>query len=208
MIQYPIPTPIYHFTHFSNLQSLVRNGGLICKNGVDENGIGYTSSAYASVQGHREQFSVPIDPHGVIHDYVPFYFNSRSPMLYAIKTGNIPGVEMREVVFFQTTAQRVDHAGKPFVFTDGHGIMALTDYYNDLEDMNQVPWEVVNAQYWNSYPDGKRLRQSEFLVLKSVGWELIETIGVYNQEMKVRVEQEISRLAHKPTVEVKLGWYF
>ena len=93
--QVPLPTPIYHFTHISNLSSLISSGGIICKNGVDSSSITYQSSAYESVQGHRESFEVPVDPGGVIHDYVPFYFNSLSPMLYAVHRGNIPGVDMR-----------------------------------------------------------------------------------------------------------------
>ncbi len=204
----PLPTPIYHFTHISNLSSLISSGGIICKNGVDSSSITYQSSAYESVQGHRESFEVPVDPGGVIHDYVPFYFNSLSPMLYAVHRGKIPGVDMREVVFFKTTAQTVDGAGKLFVFTDGHGIMALTDYYNDLTELSEVPWNVVNAKYWNNFVDGSRLRQSEFLVHSKLDWELIETIGVYNQTMKDRVESLIQHLAHKPSVEIKLGWYF
>lgn len=183
-------------------------GGLICKNAINTNGITYTNSAYASVQEHRQQFKVPLPPFGVIHDYVPFYFNSRSPMLFTIHKGNLPGVDMRDVIFFQTTAQHVEQAGKSFVFTDGHGIMAFTDYYNDISDMNNVPWNVIQAQYWTNFPDGSRERQSEFMVHNTVEWNLIHTIGVYNQAMKQFVENAMQHLPHKPTVEIKLGWYF
>lgn len=208
MAQVPLPTSIYHFTHISNLSSLISSGGIICKNGVDSSSITYKSSAYETVQEHREAFRVPIAPGGVIHDYVPFYFNSLSPMLFAIHRNNIPDVDMRDVVFFQTTAQTVDRAGTLFVFTDGHGIMELTDYYNDLGELSEVPWNVVNARYWNNFPDGSRLRQSEFLVQSKLDWDLIQTIGVYNQAMKTHVETLIQHLSHKPSVEVKLGWYF
>jgi len=206
--QVPLPTPIYHFTHISNLSSLISSGGVICKNGVDSSSIIYRSAAYDSVQGHREIFKVPVAPGGLIHDYVPFYFNSRSPMLFAVHRGNIPGVSMSEVVFFKTTAQTIEGAGKLFVFTDGHGIMDLTDYYNNLNELSEVPWDVVNAKYWTNFVDGRRLRQSEFLVHSKLDWELIETIGVYNQTMKDRVEGLIQHLVHKPSVEIKLSWYF
>ncbi|KDC48460.1 type II toxin-antitoxin system toxin DNA ADP-ribosyl transferase DarT [Pseudoalteromonas fuliginea] len=208
MAQVPLPTPIYHFTHISNLSSLISSGGVICKNGVDSSSIIYRSAAYDSVQGHREIFKVPVAPGGLIHDYVPFYFNSRSPMLFAVHRGNIPGVSMSEVVFFKTTAQTIEGAGKLFVFTDGHGIMDLTDYYNNLNELSEVPWDVVNAKYWTNFVDGRRLRQSEFLVHSKLDWELIETIGVYNQIMKDRVEGLIQHLVHKPSVEIKLSWYF
>lgn len=89
------------------MQSLISSGGLISKNAVDAQSIQYKNSAYASVQGHREQFPVPVAPYGMIHDYVPFYFNSCSPMLYTVKMGNIPGVDMRDVIFFQSTSNKL-----------------------------------------------------------------------------------------------------
>lgn len=208
MVQVPLPTPIYHFTHISNLSSLVSSGGIICKNGINSSSISFTSAAYESVQEHRECFTVPVDPGGVIHDYVPFYFNSLSPMLFAISRNNIAGVDMRDIVFFKTTAQSVDNAGKLFVFTDGHGIMDFTDYYNDLSNLPEVPWNVVNARYWNDFPDGRRLRQSEFLVHSKLDWNLIEVIGVYDNNMKTRVESAIQHLAYKPIVEIRTAWYF
>jgi len=208
VVQYTNPTLIYHFTHINNLRSLVNSGGLICKNGVTKNGMIYTNAAYTSVQERREQFQVPLPPYGVIHDYVPFYFNSHSPMLYAIKQERVTGIEMKSVIFFQTTAQEIKAAGKSFVFTDGHGIMALTDYYNDLKELHNVPWGVIHAKYWNDFPDGRRERQSEFMVQNTVEWNLIKKIGVYDKSMKDRVDQIMNNLANKPPVEIERNWYF
>jgi len=115
---------------------------------------------------------------------------------------------MNDVVFFKSTAQKAEECGKKFVFTDGHGIMALTDYYNELEDLGNVPWNVVNAQFWTSFPDGRRERQSEFMILQNVEWNLIETIGVYNSQMKILVESIVSHLRYQPSVEIKTEWFF
>jgi predicted RNA-binding protein with PUA-like domain len=115
---------------------------------------------------------------------------------------------MQDLVFFKTSAQTVVASGSDFAFTDGHGIMALSDYYDDLADLEQVPWNVINARYWTDFPDGSRLRQSEFLVYKSFNWSLVEVVGVYNQEMKERVEQLTANLQQPPVVEVRRNWYF
>ncbi len=58
--------------------------------------------------------------------------------------------------------------------------MALSDFYNDLADLGNIHWEAVKAKYWNDFPDGKRLRQAEFLVYESFEWHLIKRIGVHS----------------------------
>jgi hypothetical protein len=129
-------------------------------------------------------------------------------MLYTIGCGNVANIRVQDLVFFSASAQAVAGSGGDFAFTDGHGIMSLSDYYDDLADLEQVPWRVVNARYWNDFADGRRLRQSEFLVYKRFNWSLVEVVGVYNQEMKVRVEALISNLQQPPTVDIKRSWYF
>jgi hypothetical protein len=205
---YPVPTDIYHFTHINNLSSLVVTGMILSKNEMQKEGNTYKSSAYDTVQLQRQIHPVPVSPNGTIHDYVPFYFNSLSPMLYAIKTGNIDGVEMKDLIFFKSTAQAVEDSGARFTFTDGHGIMALSDYYNDLASLDKVPWDVINARYWNDFPDGKRLRQAEFLVHNSFNWNLVQLIGVYSSAMLTTVASVIDTLEYKPSIKIKQSWFF
>jgi hypothetical protein len=205
---YPIPTPIYHFTHFDNLAKLLSTGEILCKNEMTALNITYTNSAFESVQAHREGFQVPVSRRGTIHDYVPFYFNSLSPMLYTINCGNVENINCQDLVFLKSSAQTVEASGSDFAFTDGHGIMGLSDYYDDLIDLVQVPWNVINARYWNNFPDGKRLRQSEFLVYKRFNCCLIELIGVYNENMKNSVETLLSRSQQPHLVQVMRNWYF
>lgn len=208
MPEYSIPTEIYHFTHIDNLPAVISTGAILCKNEMAIRNPSYKSSAFESVQKQRQVHPVPVSPNGTIHDYVPFYFNSLSPMLYTIKNGNIDGVEMYDLVFFRSTAQVVKDAGCDFVFTDGHGIMMLSDYYNELTDLDKIPWNVVNARYWNDFPDGRRLRQSEFLVYKTFDWNLVETIGVYNNDMFNKVSALVNLSPYKPSIEIKRNWFF
>ena len=208
MPEYPVPTEIYHFTHIDNLSALIDTGAILCKNEMTKNNAVYKSSAFDSVQEQRQIHPVPVSPNGTIHDYVPFYFNSLSPMLYTIKNGNIDGVEMQDLVFFKSTVQEVENSGCKFAFTDGHGIMMLSDYYNDLANLDKIPWNVVNARYWNDFPDGRRLRQSEFLVYNKFDWSLVQTIGVYNSNILNRVKSLVNGLTHQPHVKIKGNWFF
>ena len=208
MQEYPVPTKIYHFTHIDNLSVLISTGAILCKNEMLKNNTSYKSSAFESVQEQRKIHPVPVSPNGTIHDYVPFYFNSLSPMLYTIKNGNIDGVEMQDLVFFKSTVQAAEASGCKFVFTDGHGIMVLSDYYNNLASLDKIPWNVVNAKYWTDFLDGRRLRQSEFLIYNKFDWNLVQTIGVYNSKMLNRVNALVRGLSYQPSVKTKRNWFF
>jgi hypothetical protein len=86
--------------------------------------------------------------------------------------------------------------------------MMLSDYYNDLANLDKIPWNVVNARYWNDFPDGRRLRQSEFLVYNKFDWNLVQTIGVYNSNILNRVKSLVNGVTHQPHVEIKGNWFF
>ena len=51
--------------------------------------INYVDIAYQGIQDRRATTRVPCGAEGVLHDYVPFYFAPRSPMLYTIHKGNV-----------------------------------------------------------------------------------------------------------------------
>src|SRR5262245_47303505 len=74
---------IYHFTHLKNLPSIVRNG-LLSPNEQRRLGIGHKSIALQGIQGRRATMDVTCGPNGVVHDYVPFYFCTRSSMLLSV----------------------------------------------------------------------------------------------------------------------------
>jgi hypothetical protein len=50
--------------------------------------------------------------------------------------------------------------------------------------------------------------QAEFLVEKSVPWELIARIGVRTPAIRLQVEQALRDAAYRPIVEVLPGWCY
>jgi hypothetical protein len=76
-------TPIFHITSILNLDSILKCSKLLALNYLRE--IDFKSIANNDVQGRRSQISINHPPYGTLHDYVPFYFAPRSPMLYANK---------------------------------------------------------------------------------------------------------------------------
>ena len=76
----------YHFTHLDNLESILKNG-LICTNSKIKLGIEHYNIANKSIQERRSRMEIICEDnikYGYVHDYVPFYFSTRTPMLLSL----------------------------------------------------------------------------------------------------------------------------
>ena len=193
---------------------ILETGELQAKQALDQKDMGYTNIAHRGIQDRRADMPVPCGPEGMLHDYMPFYFGPRSPMLFSISKGNVEGFDggQRSIVHLVSTVQAVQAAKLDFVFTDGHGIMALTVFYDDLAQLDEVDWQLMNSDYWSDtdyYPDRKRCRQAEFLVHRRVPVELIREIGVIDQHKKAETEALLAESGLPiPLVVVKRSWYY
>ena len=206
-------TSIYHITHVDNLATIVAKGGLLCDRRVADHGLAKVGIAHQHIKKRRAQRPVPIDPSGTLDDYMPFYFAPRSPMLYTIVRGNVDGYTggQRSVVHLVSSAETIADASLPFVFTDGHADVALSDYFVDLGDLAKVDWTIMAETYWTDTDedgDRKRRRQAEFLVHQFVPWSLVARIGVLDTRMVDRVVEVVGAGADKPFVTVEAGWYY
>jgi ssDNA thymidine ADP-ribosyltransferase, DarT len=209
----PIPTDIFHITPVSNLISILSKGGLYAKNQHQQMGVGYTNIAYQNIQERRANSQVPCGVRGNLHDYVPFYFAPRSPMLHAVHRGNVSSYAhgQESIIYLVSQAQSIQQASCRFVFTDGHGTMRLTQFFDRLNDLDKVDWDVMKLKFWNNVDedmDRSRRRQAEFLVHQSFPWNLVTHIGVINSEVKIQVEQILQDSTHRPTVAIRRDWYY
>ena len=90
----------------------------------------FVSIGNADLIQKRKTRLVPIPPHGVLDDYVPFYFCTHSLMLYNIHTGySVARVEQREVVYLVSSVQKLEADRIPFLFTDRHAYPVTAKYF-------------------------------------------------------------------------------
>jgi len=204
---------IYHITHKDNLEGIISNGFLAAHSSMAKNRIDFCDIAHTTIQDRRAQKMVPCGPGGYLHDYVPFYFAPRSPMLFAIHRGNVEGctADQADIVYLVSSTERVASSGLKFVFTDGHGIMELSEYYDNLDNLDMIDWCIMKEAYWadtDEDPDRKRRRQAEFLGYKNFPLDLIEKIGVYNNATKILVEELFKETTVNIPINIKSGWYY
>lgn len=135
-------------------------------------------------------------------------------MMYKISKGGVEGCssDTKRLVYLVASIQRIQEVGLGFAFTDGHPIMALTNFYDDVARIDQVDWEVMKMQYWadtKADPDRERRRQAEFLVHSSLPWDAVEFVAVATPKIKGRVEAIIDEYPDRlKPVKVVSGWYF
>lgn len=208
----PDPLWLYHITHISNLPDILAQDGLLANNAISGQ---YTNIAHQGIQTRRHTRQVSCGAGGVLHDYVPFYFCRKSPMLYAIFRNRVEGYNggQAEVVYLLTKFDSIQQAGLSWVFSDGHAAMDLSDFYDNPQNFDQVDWPLMKAQYWRDTdedPDRKRRRQAEFLVHHHLPWEQIAGVAVYSEAQKTQVETILTNthVFHRPSVKVLREWYY
>ncbi|MEW9585532.1 DUF4433 domain-containing protein [Paraburkholderia sp. DGU8] len=205
---------LYHITHVENLPAIIDAGGLLATNFIPAGQRG-VNIAHSSIQARRAATIVSCSEGGSLHDYVPFYFAPRSPMLFAIHRGNVAGYAQGQapIVVLRVSLREVLDSNSRWAFTDGHPTVQPSDFYDDPADLDEVDWNVMSLTYWNDTnddPDRKRRRQAEFLVHQRCDWQLINGIASSNVVTAERVSQILAarQIQHVPPSGVVANWYY
>ena len=208
------PVPIYHFTDASNLPGILEVGEIYCKSRLPT-GLQAVDISHYDIQQRRQTKLVDCGPGGVLHDYVPTYFGTKSPMMFSISRGGVEGCssDTKRLVYLVSSVQSIQKAGTRFVFSDGQATKAFTKFYEDAANLDKVDWDIMEELYWNDTEedgDRKRRRQAEFLIYKTFSWQAVEFLAVKNQNLKNRLDKYLSETwprKIKP-VKVRSSWYF
>jgi hypothetical protein len=212
-MQKPCPTPVYRLIHLDNLAVCLKRGGMHAPNHATNDGLIYRTIHNIDIQQVRRARTIRCGPGSTVHDYVAFYFGPRSPMLLQLHTGRVVGYNegQEPLIYVESTVETVVQAALPFVFSDGHGIAAFTQWYSDVSDLTRVDWETVYAEYWADTLDDmdrQRRKQAEFLVHRFCPWDAVMRVGVLTNAIKDRVESILAANGVSTPVAVRRSWYY
>lgn len=145
-------------------------------------------------------------------EYIPFYFGTRTPMLYVVQNGfnMVTPTPAENIVYCVSSIQKVIDLRLDFVFTNGHAVDSFTSQYTpeDIGNIhNIIDWNAVNERYWRKENDLdlKRRKESEFLVLGDIASEGILGFLVFNLNAQTRL---IGFGADAADVLIKSDYYF
>jgi hypothetical protein len=149
---------------------------------------------------------VPTRGGGMLGDYVPFNFCPRSVMLLAVHGGHKDYAGGQgEVVHLVSNISRAIGVGHPWAFTDRHAELAHALYYDDLQRLSEVRWDVMPLTWWGAV---KEERQAEFLVHGFFPWTCVNEIVVATDATAQSARHILAGAACQPPVVVRPDWYY
>lgn len=209
----PTPTPVLHFTHIRHLATIVEHG-LVSDNHAQSRALLTVEVGNREIKERRRVRIVPVEPGGVVADYVPFYFAPRSPMMYVINRGGVAtyGAGCESLVYLQSDVDLLSGADQPAVFTDRNAVLAYAEFAVDPDGLKlPIDWALMKASMWNNTedePDRMERRMAECLVHQRVVWSLITGVSTQNEERAAEVRRILTAAGDRTPVTVRPNWYF
>ena len=211
----PAHPKIYHILHVDRLASVVAAGHLYSDAEVRRRRLTGTTVGMQELKDNRLALPVSCHPGTLVGEYVPFYFCSRSIMLYLLHKGNHPNLAYRggqgPIITLEadlrTVVARAVAGGRQWAFSLGNAATRYQEFRASLADLDAINWAHVAATQWND-PDVKEAKQAEFLLHTSFPWSLVSRIGVLSAPMQVKVAKLLETAAHRPPVHVRREWYY
>ena len=215
---------IYHIVHVDRLPSILAAGQLWCEAEVVRRaaahpGMGTTIGMNSIKERRLNELELSSHPGLRVGGCVPFYFCSRSIMLYLIHCANHAELAYRggqgPIVHLEADLHHsvawADRNGRRWAFTLSNAGAYYFEDRADLAQLDEIDWDAVQTSRWagngisRSVKEGK---QAEFLMEQSFPWELVTRIGVRSQQVYGQVRGALQAAGHKPHVEIKPDWYY
>ena len=183
-------TYLYRMTHIENVPHILEHG--VTHMSSAHTNKGYKAIGDNSIISTRNNFDLPNGKK--LGAYIPFYFGARMPMLYVIQKGynDVPVTPATDIVYCISSVQKIIDHNLPYVFTNGHAIDGLSDFYDrkDILNINTIlDKKAIDAIYWRNEDDLdlKRRKEAEFLVETDIPTTAIVGWVVFNEEAKHRL---------------------
>ncbi|GAA5438239.1 DarT ssDNA thymidine ADP-ribosyltransferase family protein [Deinococcus aquaticus] len=178
---------IYHFTHISNLPNIVKNG-ILSTNKLKFLERRHKSIASTDIQSRRSEMDVTCGPGGKVHDYVPLYFTSRSPMLLGVI--NKRCIDQSDIVYLEFPISLIRRSD--VVYTDASANTSVPpNFYYSYEDLKKLNWPEIDSTRWSSETDELRhQKMAEVLVKDHLSLSDCVEIVVWDRVTKSFIEEK------------------
>jgi len=207
----PEAAHIFRITHVQNVPWILDHG-LHCRTSptVDHR---FIPIGWPELIERRSRHPVPIAPGGTLADYVPFYFTPWSVMMYNVKTGynNVIKRPNHEIIVQVSSLHRLRQIGAPFLFTNGHAYMEGTEYFDNLDRLDQVDWPLLRSRNFKrdpEHPERFMRYQAEALVHRHVPVNALLGIVYYDPAVAAMLTDEVVRRGLGTPVKAIPDWYF
>ncbi|MDC4458924.1 DarT ssDNA thymidine ADP-ribosyltransferase family protein [Acinetobacter baumannii] len=185
-------TLAYHFTHIDNLDSILKHG-LLSTSEKTRMSINHENIANMDIQSTRSQIAINSELKLTIkspflsykfdyHEFVPFYFSQKSPMLLSLSMQK--NIDQERVIYFVINCERMLREKSNCFFTDQsvNRISDLPNLYTHEDNLDQLDWDAINNRSFSLDERTKHFKMAEFLVHKQVLIQDVVQIITYNND--------------------------
>ena len=198
------PKYLFYFSFIDNFESIMSNG-ILSKNDIKQKKLITKSFADVDVQNFRKDmnFFISSSQKKNLHDLVPLYLTSKTPTLYARK-------DIQNQLFFLliNSKKLISDMNINFAFTDGNATNQTTKSYWKLDKLKNLDWKIINGQSWNDKKDGKRIRNSEFLIFPKIEIKHVDTISCYDTYGLLTISNILKKKNLKINTNVNKNLFF
>ncbi|MCL4682496.1 MAG: DUF4433 domain-containing protein [Rhodocyclaceae bacterium] len=169
----------YHMTHEKNIDSICRYG-LLSLNRLRGMNLSFTDISLQTAQEKRDRPEPVFNR--AIHEYVPFYFNPKNPMMF-----------VRKELCTQLVLVEIDRTaliGLQFLYSDGNAASPNTRFSEDIVILHDCV-DALTVDYWNDVEDGKRRRCAEILVYSQLNPQLIQRFICRDHQMAEKLQEHV-----------------
>ncbi len=211
----PAAPKIYHIVHVDRLPSIIADDNLWCDAEIHRRNTGGTTIGMGGIKERRLRLPVNCHPGEYVGDFVPFYFCSRSVMLFLLSKANHPELTYRggqePIVHLQADLHEAvawaDDSERLWAFSLSNAGAFYTQFRASLDQLDEINWDAIAAHDWRA-SDIKEGKQAEFLIHYSFPWNLVSGIGVRSRPIYDQVQAALNAANHRPRVEMEPDWYY
>lgn len=211
----PVPAQpkIYHIAHVDRLASIVADGFILSDAVIAQRHAVGTVIGMNRIKERRQTLPLRSHPGLYVGGCAPFYFCSRSVMLYLIYRRNAEltyqgGQE--PILHLEADLGRAvawaEQNNRRWAFTLSNAGARYFEDCADLDQLDRINWASVETRQWSGAAmEGK---QAEFLMETCFPWALVERIGVFSNAYVESVSLAMGAAEHRPQIEVRREWYY
>ena len=91
---------------------------------------------------------------------------------------------------------------------DGNATNQTTKSYWKLDKLKNLDWKIINGQSWNDKKDGKRIRNSEFLIFPKIEIKHVDTISCYDTSGLLIISSILKKKNLKINININKNLFF
>lgn len=188
-----------HVTHIENLKKIIKSAALLSKNRLSSTD--YTDISMTEVQERRSEIKV-LGTSKTLHDFVPFWFTFKTPMMAKVQDKN------SDLVYLWLSLDILLRGD--IVITDGNAAASKTVFrvFSNLDDLQILDSQIQKKVDYAGDPERKRKKAAELLVPETVAWKDIGNLFCFDDQARRRILAILKQFGMNNAVYVRKDWFF